>query len=289
MPKKLPKKKPVKWLLKETNNQPTLVKTSQCCFPRLVNLINHPRFLHWKINYHLIEGWRNGLVFGVRAKFPNLDFLYGQSDSQSILGHPFILTFSSLVKAVLELFCTFSLSLCKNLYFELASVIIHTFVGSFQLTTGGNHNNENTWFPCLEQVLEVTSGSLHSHPAQLFWRRRTRLYWVFKCGKKYSGFRVQTILSIIHQQPTHHSCTLQFVQASPTSAEEWPLHYRGPATTKTGDCVMSLKKSLKVAIFQGTFLFIWSYLDYRFLHVHNISRFFLLFSPICTKNLAESS
>jgi len=27
------KKKTVKWLLKETNNQPTLVKTSQCSFP----------------------------------------------------------------------------------------------------------------------------------------------------------------------------------------------------------------------------------------------------------------
>jgi len=240
-----------------------------------------------------LEGWRNGLVFGVRAKFPDLDFLYGQRDSQSILGHPFILTFSSLVKAVLELFCIFSLSFCKNLYFELASVIIHTFgrkkAGSFQLTTGGNHINENTWFPCLEQVLEVTSGSLHTHPAQLFWPHSTRLYWVFKCGKKYSGLRVQTILPIIHQQPTHHSSASQFVQASPTSTEEWPLHYRGPATTKTGDCHMSLKKSLKVAIFQGTFLFIWSYLDYRILHVHNISRFFLLFSPNCTQNLAKSS
>ncbi len=47
--------------------------------------------------------------------------------------------FSSLVKAVLELFCIFSLSLCKDLYFKLASVIIHMFVGSFQLTTGRNH------------------------------------------------------------------------------------------------------------------------------------------------------
>jgi len=57
--------------------------------------------------------------------------------------------------------CIFSLSFCKNLYFQLASVIIHTFArkkaGSFQPTTGENHNNENTWFPCLEQGLEVTS------------------------------------------------------------------------------------------------------------------------------------
>jgi len=87
--------------------------------------------------------------------------------------------------------------------FELASVIIHTVVrkkgGSFQPTTGENHNNENTWFPCLEQGLEVPSYSLHTHPAQLFWPHSTRLYWVFKCGKKYSGFRLRTLLPIIHQ------------------------------------------------------------------------------------------
>jgi hypothetical protein len=62
--------------------------------------------------------------------------------NQYLVTHPY-LTNSSLVKAVLELFCIFSLSFCKNLYFELASVIIHTVVrkkaGSFQLTTGGNH------------------------------------------------------------------------------------------------------------------------------------------------------
>jgi len=62
--------------------------------------------------------------------------------NQFLVTHPY-LTNSSLVKAVLELFCIFSLSFCKNLYFELASVIIHTVVrkkaGSFQLTTGGNH------------------------------------------------------------------------------------------------------------------------------------------------------
>ncbi len=42
-----------------------------------------------------LDGWWNGLVFGVRANFPDLDFVCRQSDSQSIFGHPFILPFST--------------------------------------------------------------------------------------------------------------------------------------------------------------------------------------------------
>ncbi len=51
----------------------------------------------------------------------------------------------ALWRQFLELFCIFSLSFCKNLSFELTSVIIHMFgrkrAGSFQPTT---------WFPCME-------------------------------------------------------------------------------------------------------------------------------------------
>ncbi len=85
--------------------------------------------------------------------------------------------------------------------------------------------------------------------------------------KKQSGFRVQTSLPIIHHRPTHHSCALQFIHAYPTLAQEWPVHYRGPATTKRGYCNTSSKSSPKVGVFQGTVFFILSYLYHRFLHV----------------------
>jgi hypothetical protein len=107
--------------------------------------------------------------------------------------------------------------------------------------------------------------------------------------KKSSGFRGQTILPIIHHQPTHDSYALQFIQASPTLAQEWLVHYRGPATTKRVEWEMSSKSCPKVGILQGTFPFILSDFCHRFLHVDDTRRFFLLFSPICTKNLTKSS
>jgi len=68
-----------------------------------------------------LEGWWNGLVFGVRAKFPNLDFLYCQSDSQSVLGH------TNVLKP-----CEGSPFNCAstNLLFKVAKVSIQKFISS---------------------------------------------------------------------------------------------------------------------------------------------------------------
>ncbi len=94
--------------------------------------------------------------------------------------------------------------------------------------------------------------------------------------KKQSGF--QRSDNVTNYSPSTNSSRLCFAVHSAylTLAQEWLVDYRGPVTTKREDQDMFSKSPPKVGVFQRTFFFIFSYLYDRFLHVDDISGFFLL-------------
>jgi hypothetical protein len=68
-----------------------------------------------------------------------------------------------------------------------------------------------------------------------------------------------------------------------------PYIIQGLQQEKGGTVTCCQKSPSMSQYFKECVFFPWSYLDHRILHVHTISGFFQLFSPICTQNLAKSS
>ncbi len=76
----------------------------------------------------------------------------------------------------------------------------------------------------------------------------------FECGKSSVGAEFRQSYRLFELSTT---VQLQFIQASPTLAQEWPVHYTGPATTKSwgagGGLPHVLENSPKVGVLEGTF------------------------------------
>jgi len=102
-----------------------------------------------------------------------------------------------------------------------------------------------------------------------------------------SEFRLSYRLFMNNQTITPVLCS-SFKHLQPQLKND-PYIIQGLQQEKGGTVTFCQKRSLNVTIFQRMCFFTWSYLDHRILHVHTISGFFQLFSPICTQNLAKSS